>query len=65
MGQKLTLMPNGLEVQCTEILINDEKTEICQSGDSIKVIDPPKRSYVGQPCARPTIVVHRAHAFFF
>jgi translation elongation factor EF-1alpha len=39
-GQKLTLMPNGLEVQCTEILINDEKTEICQSGDSIKVIDP-------------------------
>eukprot|EP00036_Acanthoecidae_sp_10tr_P000624 CAMPEP_0182948158 /NCGR_PEP_ID=MMETSP0105_2-20130417/59619_1 /TAXON_ID=81532 ORGANISM="Acanthoeca-like sp., Strain 10tr" /NCGR_SAMPLE_ID=MMETSP0105_2 /ASSEMBLY_ACC=CAM_ASM_000205 /LENGTH=662 /DNA_ID=CAMNT_0025088447 /DNA_START=23 /DNA_END=2011 /DNA_ORIENTATION=+ len=36
-GQKLKLMPNGLDVSCAEILINDDKAEICSSGDSLKM----------------------------
>lgn len=32
-------MPNRVQVQCTEILVDDTKTDICQSGDSVKVRD--------------------------
>lgn len=36
-GQKLTLMPNRTQVQVTQILVDDEENDVCQSGDSVKI----------------------------